>query len=542
MNGKSEKKSTRLKKMLGNEELSFIMEAHNGLSAKIVEEAGFQGIWASGLSISASMGVRDNNEASWTQVLETVEFMSDAANIPILLDGDTGYGNFNNMRRLVQKLEQRDVAGVCIEDKVFPKSNSFLRGEAQPLADMDEFAGKIKAAKDCQKDDDFVVVARLEAFIAGWGLEEALKRAEAYRLAGADAILVHSKKSNPSDISAFMKEWANRHPVVIVPTKYYSTPTDVFRRMKISLIIWANHNMRSAVSAMQKTSARIFADQSLINVEDNMVSVSEIFRLQGDDELEEAETKYLPTAGKMSNAVILAAAQGERLGELTKETPKAMLKINGKPILTTLIEDFNQMGVRDVTVVRGFGKNKIQAPNIKTIDNDDHASTKELASLYLAKEEIKEGTIVAYGDIAFKRYALLDLLNDEGDITIIADSEFKFGNDYFDFIQTDKPFTTGEFYRPARLLKMSTDLPREEVTGEFIGLFRVNARGAEAVKNALASLAAKPNFAQLRLADLFNELISRSMKGETLIINVRYIKGCWLDIDTILDLQQAFQL
>src|SRR5690606_16101770 len=128
MSGASMKKTTKLKNMLTRKELAFLMEAHNGLSAKVVQEAGFEGIWGSGLSISAALGVRDNNEASWTQVLEVVEFMSDATDIPILLDGDTGYGNFNSMRRLVQKLEQRNVAGVCIEDKIFPKTNSFIRG------------------------------------------------------------------------------------------------------------------------------------------------------------------------------------------------------------------------------------------------------------------------------------------------------------------------------------------------------------------------------------------------------------------------------
>ena len=141
------KKTTQLKQMLMNSSLEFIMEAHNGISAKIVEEAGFKGIWGSGLTISASLGVRDNNEVSWTQVLEVVEFISDATSIPLLLDGDTGYGNFNNVRRLIKKLEQRGVAGVCIEDKIFPKTNSFLRGEIQPLADIDEFCGKIKAAR-----------------------------------------------------------------------------------------------------------------------------------------------------------------------------------------------------------------------------------------------------------------------------------------------------------------------------------------------------------------------------------------------------------
>ena len=123
-----------------------------------------------------------------------VEYMSDATSIPIMLDGDTGYGNFNNVRRLIKKLEQRQIAAVCIEDKLFPKTNSFIGGEAQPLADIEEFSGKIKAAKDAQADDDFCVVARLEAFIAGWGLNEALRRAEAYMEAGADAILCHQQK------------------------------------------------------------------------------------------------------------------------------------------------------------------------------------------------------------------------------------------------------------------------------------------------------------------------------------------------------------
>jgi phosphoenolpyruvate phosphomutase len=170
-------RSARLRRMLLSERLEFLMEAHNGLSARIVREAGFGGIWASGLSMAAQFGVRDNNEASWTQIVDLLEFMVDASDLPILLDGDTGYGNFNNMRRLVRKLEQRGVAGVCIEDKQFPKTNSFLNGERQPLADVAEFAGKIMAGKDTQRDGDFCIVARVEALIAGWGMPEALRRA-----------------------------------------------------------------------------------------------------------------------------------------------------------------------------------------------------------------------------------------------------------------------------------------------------------------------------------------------------------------------------
>jgi phosphoenolpyruvate phosphomutase len=294
MESKMLKKTTQLKQMLQSKELEFIMEAHDGLSAKIVEETGFKGIWGSGLTISASMGVRDNNEASWTQVLEVMEFMSDATTIPILLDADTGYGNFNNVRRLVRKLEQREVAGMCIEDKLFPKTNSFIKSEEQPLADVDEFAAKIKAAKDTQKDPDFCVVARVEALIAGWNVEEALRRADAYYQAGADAILMHSKKKTADQILEFMQAWENRCPVVIVPTTYYATPTSVYAEAGISLVIWANHLLRTSITAMQKTAAQIYQERSLNSIEGNVATVKEIFRLQNAAELEEAEAKYLP--------------------------------------------------------------------------------------------------------------------------------------------------------------------------------------------------------------------------------------------------------
>ena len=290
------KKTTQLKELIWSNRVEFLMEAHDGLSAKIVEEAGFRGIWASGLCMSASLGVRDSNEASWTQVLEVLEFMSDATTIPILVDADTGYGNFNNVRRLVRKLEQRAVAGMCIEDKLFPKTNSFL-GSRQPLASVEEFSGKIKAAKDTQQDPDFCVVARVEAFIAGQGLAEALRRADAYCKAGADAILVHSKMSTPDQVLSFMGEWQDTCPVVVIPTIYYSTPTQVFAEAGVSLVIWANHLLRASIAAMQDTAAKLHREQTLMAVEDEIAPVKEIFRLQNVQELRAAEIQYLPAVG-----------------------------------------------------------------------------------------------------------------------------------------------------------------------------------------------------------------------------------------------------
>lgn len=526
-------KARKLRNIINSPQLEFLMEAHNGISAKIVEETGFKGIWASGLSISASMGVRDNNEASWTQVLDILDFMSDSTSIPILLDGDTGYGNFNNVARLIKKLEQREIAGVCIEDKLFPKTNSFISGETQPLADIDEFCGKIRAAKDAQQDPDFCVVARIEAFIAGWGLAEALRRGEAYRQAGADALLVHSKRTTASDIEAFMAEWGNRLPIVIVPTKYYSTPTNRFRELHISAAIWANHNMRACVAALQETSRQIFTDESLINVERRIASVSEIFRLQGADELKEAEKKYLPTAGKRVNAIILAASQGS-LGDLTASTPKALLKVKGKPLLNLLIEEFNLVGIKDVTVVRGFRKELISGPNITTVDNDRHAETRELYSLYQAREALKENTVISFGDILFKSYMLNDLLNDEADVSIIVDADCDIcDDDGRDYVRTSLPYSRKLYEQPVDYVHMGEDLKREDIHGEFIGLWKVSKRGAEVVRSTLQSMAQEKGFEDRTTGDLFNAVRLQ------LPIHVKYVRDSWLDIDTIMDLQEA---
>ncbi|CAF3513581.1 unnamed protein product [Rotaria socialis] len=297
--GSSNNRCAELKRMFLSPQLEFIMEAHSALSAKIVEETGFKAIWASGLSMSASLGLRDSNEASWTQVLDILEFMADATTIPILVDADTGFGNFNNARRLVRKLEQVGIAGACIEDKLFPKTNSLLDHREQPLADINEFALKIRAMKDTQQDPNFCVVARVEAFISGWGCDEAVRRAEAYLSAGADAILMHSKQKDPKEIEQFMKAWNNQGPVIIVPTNYYQTPTEIFQKWGISGIIWANHNLRASIKAMQATSKLIFSEQTLANVESNIVSVKEVFRLQNDQELVNAEKKYLPAKSKV---------------------------------------------------------------------------------------------------------------------------------------------------------------------------------------------------------------------------------------------------
>ena len=286
--------SKKLRDLINSKSLEFIMEAHTGISAKIVEESGFKAIWASGLCLAGSLGLRDDNEASWSQVTDMLEYMVKSVKIPILVDGDSGYGNFNNARIFCRKLEQLGIGGVCFEDKLFPKTNSFIEVQGgQQLADINEFCGKIKACKDYRINPNFVIVARLEAFISGHGLDEALKRAYAYHNAGADAILVHSKINTSKDIDDFMNKWDNRCPIIIVPTKYYSTHTQHFRDINISTIIWANHNFRAAINIMKETSKQIFNDESLVNVEKKIASVNDIFNYTGEEQLKDDEKIYL---------------------------------------------------------------------------------------------------------------------------------------------------------------------------------------------------------------------------------------------------------
>jgi len=530
-------KCKQLRSLLESGELEFILEAHNGVSASIVERAGFKGIWGSGLALSAQFGVRDSNEASWTQVVDMLEFMSDATSIPILLDGDTGYGNFNNMRRLVKKLEQRDIAGVCIEDKQFPKTNSFIDGNKQPLAEIDEFCGKIKAGKDSQADDDFTIIARIEALIAGWGMDEALKRAEAYHQAGADGILIHSKLSRPDEILTFAKEWAGRSPLVIVPTKYYSTPTEAFRKAGIDLVIWANHMVRSSIASMEKISQEIFESESIVDVEDRIATVDHIFNLQGAEELSQAQDRYLSQQSDI-HAIILAASRGNELHELTYDKPKAMISIGGKTLLGRLMEGLKKAGINKSTVIAGYQADSINLAGIEKRINKDFETANELSSLICAQKDFNDDMVVVYGDLLFREYILRDLLETKGEIVVVVDSALDNPNisgspDYAYCSQDDD---RSPFMQDVTLTQVSSSVneSNKKPSGYWIGMMRVRKQGREWLETALEELKSETNFNELTLPDLLNHLIQQGKP-----INVHYIDGHWLDVNSLDDINRA---
>ena len=205
--------------------VALVAGAHDALSALLVQEVGFDAVWASSFAISAARGLPDLSPLSMTDYLESASRMSEVCGVPVLADCDTGFGGNLNVAYLVRRYEAAGIGGVCIEDKVFPKRNSFIPGQA--LEDADCFARKIATAKGAQRDGDFVVVARTEAAIAGFGVEEAVRRCHRYVDAGADAVLMHSKSNKPAEALDFMRSWSGRAPAVVVPTNCSGSPASM---------------------------------------------------------------------------------------------------------------------------------------------------------------------------------------------------------------------------------------------------------------------------------------------------------------------------
>jgi phosphoenolpyruvate phosphomutase len=273
-------KASVLRALFNSNQVIKTMGSHNGLSAKLVEKNGFDAIWASSLEISTSYGLPDASILSMTDFLSATQAMYDAVEIPIIADCDSGFGDEANVAYMVRKYEAAGIAAVCIEDKPFPKTNSFINGHQQ-LVPVEVFASKIKAGCDARKSEDFLFVARVEALIAGLGMQEALHRAAAYTEAGADAILIHSKKRTPDEILEFTRLWKQRTPVIVVPTTYYKLTVEDAAKAGIKMLIYANHGIRSAVRAMDEAMASIMRNGSSTFVEPTIASMEELFVLQG---------------------------------------------------------------------------------------------------------------------------------------------------------------------------------------------------------------------------------------------------------------------
>jgi phosphonopyruvate hydrolase len=283
-----------LKEAFSQGRLMTAMAAHNPLSARLAQDAGFGAIWGSGFELSASYAVPDANILSMGTHLEMMRAIASTVDIPLIADIDTGFGNAVNVSYIIPLYEAAGASAIVMEDKTFPKDTSLRADGRQELVRIEEFQGKIEAACAARRDPDFLIIARVEALIAGLGQEEALKRGLAYEQAGADAILIHSKQATPDQILSFVQAWTGKVPLVLVPTAYPQlTEADIAQLGKVGVVIYGNHAIRAAVGAMQAVFAQIRQDGGIQNVDANLPSVKTIIGLQGDAHMRQIEARFL---------------------------------------------------------------------------------------------------------------------------------------------------------------------------------------------------------------------------------------------------------
>lgn len=546
-------KCRRLRELFASDKIIRIMGAHNALGAKLVERSGFDGVWASGLEISTSFGVPDANILTMTDFLNVAFSMDGVVRIPVIADCDTGFGNSNNVIHMVRKYEAAGIAAVCIEDKHFPKVNSLVAGR-QELASVSEFVGKILAAKNAQAKKDFMVIARVEALIAGWGLEEALKRANAYVGAGADAILIHSKSKTLDEITAFINRWKNKVPLVVVPTTYYNVNIRTFAAMGIKMIIYANHGIRASISAMDSTFQKIYKDGSTATVENKIAPLQDVFELQGMNEMRKNELAY--TRSDSDKIVVVIPAAGDHLEEysmkqISRDIPIAMLDINGKPLLQRQVEVLNRSKIYDIQVVAGYKKEKINVGGAKIISNDNYKNTGILYSIMCGLEDITGPALVIYGDTLFDYVLLNKIVHTHGDITLILDNTYGperiTGKKKPELAQLDKQICTSK-----RLLhqdelfavkKIGQDIKGYDSGAEFTGVMYLSQNGLKVFKDAYRKYISgktsgkkTPDMAlsKMRLVEFLQKIVNAGSRVNALVVN-----SGWLEIHSLEDYKLA---
>jgi phosphoenolpyruvate phosphomutase len=546
----------RLRDLINGPDVVRIMGAHNALGAKLVERAGFDGVWASGLEISTSHGVPDANILTQSEVLAAAQSMADRVSIPVVVDCDTGFGNSNNVIHMVRKFEAAGVGGVCIEDKKFPKVNSFVPGR-QELAPLAEFVGKIMAGKTAQRSPDFMIIARIEALIAGRGMMEALRRADAYERAGADAILIHSKASTAEPVAEFMQAWKGSIPVVVVPTTYPELDADALGKLGASMVIYANHGMRASIRAMEDVYEEVLRTGSTMSIENRIVSMKQVFDLQGMPEMKANEREFLRTEDEKVSAVILAAGPhgtSPSMAEIAKDVPISMLDIRGRPLLQRQVEVLNRAGIQDITVVKGYRGHQVGIEGVRLVENEAWADSGDFESFVRGVAEAPGRVLVIYGDVLFDPSALNRLMTSEGDVLLLLDRTFsrrqQVDRRSLDLVVISEP--SGGQRRhldsdtPKQTYRIGRNLDPEEADCEFTGLSLMTREGIEMLMGVVedarrgggeGAFHDAPRLGLASLTDVFQEAIDR---GEE-IAGVEVSSG-WLEIQTFTDYELACQI
>lgn len=536
-------KSKLLRDLLKKKTHLVLGGAHDALSAKLIEETGYDAVWASSFGISAATRLMpDVNVLTMTEMLEAVKSMAAAINIPLIADCDNGYGNVHNVMRMVREYEKAGIAGVSIEDNPFPKKCSLYPGERQILVDIGEMAGRIKAAKATQVSKDFFVIARTEALIADMGMEEALRRALAYEEAGADAILIHSRKSTPDEIITFCARWkkVGRIPLVAVPTKYPQITSKELAKLGIKIAIFANQALRASVKAMRQVLTDMRKADTPGAAIPNIVTLDEVFRMVGQPVMEENESKFIRGFKKKPAAIIVAAGFEKNFWPLNQDRPKAMLEIKGKSILERQVEVLRGAGIEKIVVVGGYQGDKIHIPGVTVVLNKGYKTGGMLKSLFCAQEAMTDGFVFCYGDVLFEDHVVEKLLKSKSDFNLVVDQmpapDQKNGSH-----KTERDWV---HIQDGHVTAIGHHLTNKQANGEFTGLASFSKHVIPAVKKSYEVVLKKrtsrfqnaASAERAQFTDFAQELITRGSRGHAVTI-----RSGWTDIHSFADYQKAWK-
>ena len=557
----------KLKALLSEREIVRVLEAHNGLSGIIANNACIEGqsnqvpvqrefdaIWESSLTDSASKGHPDIEVVSFDSRLQSINEILAVTHKPMIVDGDTG-GDANNFEYMVTKLERAGVSAVIIEDKVFPKRNSLEPGVQQMLQEPEIFSQKIQRGKSAQISTDFMIIARLESLIAGKSVDDALFRAQIYLEAGADGVMIHSKEKDPAQIMEFAKHYQKmtqkincKKPMVCVPTTYNTLTEDELRAAGFSIVIYANHLLRSANKAMEETARTILLNQRSFEVDPICSPVREIFQTVGF--LEVKEKDKLDGNNKNIPIIIPAAGEDPSLSSILNGKPKSMFEIAGKTLLDWQISALNSNNLTNITVITGYKSREMKAEGITFQENKNYKRGSELHSLMEARKKMTSGFIMLYSDILFEENIMSKILACQEDIVLVVDNTMQYhapeANKIQDFvISKNKHLPTRRkisFACENIISKIGSKLNPETATHEFIGLAKFTKTGAEqllqtyedCVKNYHGKLQEADNINQFKFTDLIQEMIDRGYVANFLEIH----KG-WLEIHSTEDIELA---
>jgi len=286
---------SRLKRLISSKDIVRIIESHNSLTGLIIEKLKivnrgknieFDGMWSSSLTDSATKGKPDNSSLDFSARISSLNDMMDATTKPLVFDADNG-GQLEHLPFLIRSLERSGVSAIIMEDKIGLKKNSLFKNQTGTKQDKPNiFAKKIKKICNTRQSKDFMVIARIESFIVGKGLNDALKRAEIYSIAGADAILIHSKEKTPKEIFSFAKEFKksrNFIPLVSVPSTYSKVYEKDLIKNDFKLVIYANQLLRAAYPAMQNAAKLILKKSRAFEVDKKIIPIKEIINLIKND-------------------------------------------------------------------------------------------------------------------------------------------------------------------------------------------------------------------------------------------------------------------